>query len=335
LDQKNQQGLRYLNISLPALALLSLLVTSGCVENQAGESTISVAYIENASNWPFFVASEKGLFEKSGLKVQAINAKDSTEALNALLARKVDVSIENTYSALFAIEGTSPGTVRLFFPCSETPQRFVSHFLVASDSSVRKPEELKGKRIGTYTGSTQLLTLKLFLRSYLNWDPDKDVQIIQVAPSLQLQALTAGQYDALFTIEPFASAALAKGVARDILPYARGKILDPFPAGASSIRAGSLQTKKDALRKLYAAMVRGAEFIERNPPEAKAILAKWTNLDQASSEHVGGYEYHTFAAFDGQKRERVQRLADLYLEGGILSKPIRVDGLFLSEAALD
>jgi NitT/TauT family transport system substrate-binding protein len=206
--------------------------------------------------------------------------------------------------------------------------------LVAKDSVIKGVEELKGKRIGTYTGATQLLTLKLFLREYLKWDPDRDVQVVQVAPSLQVQALVAGQYDALFTVEPFASAALAKGVARDLLPYARGKILDPFPAGACSVSAKVLPEKKEAVRKLYEAMVRGADFIDRNPEEARLILAKWTNLDKASSEQVGGYDYHSFEAFDKTRMDNVQRLADLYFEGQVLSTKVDIQKVFLNESSL-
>jgi len=307
---------------------------SGCGRHEAEKPNIALVYIENASCWPLFVAMEKGMFEKVGLDMQATRAKDSSEALNALLAGKVEASIENSYSALFAIEGKSPGTIRLFLPCGETEQTYVSHLLVPEDSPLQDAQELRGKRIGTYTGSTQLLTLKLFVRDYLGWDPDRDVEIIQVAPPLQVQALSAGQYDALFTIEPFASAALAKGVARDILPYARGKILNPFPAGASSLRQAVLTEKPEAVRALYEALVRGAHFIERNPEEARRILAKWTNLDAASAERVGGYEYFSLEAFDNAKLERVQRLADMYFEGGILSEKVDVERLFLTRDEL-
>ncbi len=316
------------------VVLLVVAWGPGCDRPQVATPSISVAYIENASCWPLFVALDKGLFEANGVTVDVTVAKDSSEALNALLAGKVDASIENSYSALFAIEGKSPGTIKLFLPCSETAQKYVSHLLVPVGSEVRRPEDLKGKRIGTYTGSTQLLTLKLFLRDYLGWDPEKDVQIVQVASALQVQALAAGQYDALFTIEPFASAALAKGVAQDILPYARGKILDPFPAGASSIRVDAITTRREALRRMYESMVRASEFIDRNGDESRAILAKWTNLDEDSAKGVGGYHYHTFEEFDTVKRGRVQRLADLYHEGGILSTRVEVADLFLSSEAV-
>jgi NitT/TauT family transport system substrate-binding protein len=307
------------------------LILGSCRTQQPPRPQLSVVYIENASDWPFFVAVEKGIFDELGLKIELIKAQDSTEALNALLAGKADVSIENTYSVLFAIESKSPGELRFFLPCSETQNKFVSHLLVLKDSKINDVRELKGKKIGTYTGATQVLTLKLFLKNHLGWNPDTDVQIIQVAQPLQVQALAAGQFDALFTIEPFSSAALAKGIARDILPYARGKILDPFPAGASSVRMNILTEKREAVRKLYEGMVRGAEFIDHNPEEAKMILAKWTNLDAESTKFVGGYEYHDSNRFDRAKLDQVQKLADLYTEGGILSARISVENLFLKE----
>ena len=314
--------------------MLIALMSTDCKRQPRDKLLLSVAYIENASCWPFFVAMERGLFEKLGVSVEALRTKDSTEALNALVSGKVDVSIENSYSVLFAIEARAPGRIRLFLPCSETQSRFVSHLLVAVSSPIQHVEDLREKRIGTYTGATQLLTLKLFVINYLHWDPNEDIQIVQVAPSLQIQALAAGQFDALFTIEPFASAALAKGVARDILPYARGKILDPFPAGASSVRSDVLPQKRKSLALVYDAMVRAAQIIHSDPVSAHKILAKWTGLDEVSAERVGGYEYHTLEYFDASKRLQVQRLADLFYEGDILKKKINTGDMFLQKHEL-
>ncbi len=310
-----------------SMALTCLLNSCHRAPNSA--APLRVVYIENASCWPFFVGMDQGIFAKSGLRVEASKAQDSTEALNALLAGKADVSIENTYSVLFAIESNSPGEIQLFLPCSETKTKFVSHLLVPRDSRITDVQQLRGKKIGTYTGATQVLTLKLFLERYLKWAPDKDVQIVQVAPGLQVQALAAGQYDALFTIEPFSSAAIAKGIARDILPYARGRILDPFPAGACSMKPVTWSSRREDVTKLYEGMLRASQFIDRNPEEAKRILAKWTNLDPASAQYVGGYEYHSAADFGPAGQAAAQQLADMYSEGNILSRKINVSSLFV------
>jgi ABC-type nitrate/sulfonate/bicarbonate transport system substrate-binding protein len=311
-----------------------ILSLTSCKQQPGRESVISVAYIENASCWPFFVAMEKELFDKAGLSVNAIKAKDSTEAINALLANQVDISVENTYSVIFAVEAQSPGTFKLLVPCAETETKYVSHLLVLKDSSIKSPKELIGKRIGTYTGATQLLTLKLFLKSYLDLDTDKDITIVQVGPSLQVQALVANQFDALFTVEPFASAAIAKGIVTDILPFARGYILNPFPAGACSVRSQVLQKKRIQVRLFYETMIRAKEFIDRNPAEARSILAKWTNLDSKSTADVKGYEYFTFEEFNENKKSQAQELADLYTEADILPHKINTKDMFVDRAEL-
>ena len=306
----------------------SLLIKYWPVE-KTSESALRAVFIENASCWPFFVAMENGLFEKAGLHIEAIKAQDSTEAMNALVAKQADISVENTYSVIFAIQARSPGLLKLLVPCAETETKYVSHLLVLADSPLSDAKQLKGKRIGTYSGATQLLTLKLFLSRHLQMDPDKDVSIVQVAPPLQVQALAAGQFDALFTIEPFASAALAKGIAKDILPYARGRILNPFPAGACSARADVVTAKPVTLHRFYEAMVRAKEFIDREPEQSRNILAKWTNSDAASAAFVKGYEYYAFGEFDDVKMARVQELADLYSAADILPKKIEVGSMFL------
>ena len=316
------------------VGLWFILSLTSCKQKTGEESVISVAYIENASCWPFFVAAERGLFEKAGLKVEAVKAKDSSEAMNALLANKVGLSVENTYSVIFAIESQSAGTLKLLVPCAETKQKYVSHLLVPVDSNVTSVTQIRGKRIGTYTGATQVLTLKLFLKKCLNLDPEKDVTIVQVDPSLQVQALLANQFDVLFTIEPFGASAIAKGYAKDILPFARGQILNPFPAGACSVIAQTVPKKRKEIKIFYEVMVRAKEFIERNPDEAKAILAKWTNLDIPSVSIVKGYEYYSLQDFSEEDKKRVQDLADLYAEAAILPRKINTKDMFINRAEL-
>ncbi len=324
------------------LAVLIALLTISCNESSnesknvntshdAEQKQLRVAYIENASCWPFFIAMDKNIFNRLGINIIPEKANNSTEALNALLGGKVDISVENTYSVLFAIESKSPGRLKLFLPCSETKAKYVSHILVSKDSNIMNVNEIRGKRIGTYTGATQLLTLKLFLKEHLNLDPERDVDIIQVSPALQVQALRAGQFDVLFTIEPFATAALAKGIARDILPYARGKILDPFPAGASSTTLDTLNARKDVLAKFYRGLLNGAEYIEKNPVESRASLAKWTTLDEKTIAKVGGYKYYSFDEFSAVEKSNVQKLADLYYTGDLLNEKIDVENLFSGE----
>jgi ABC-type nitrate/sulfonate/bicarbonate transport system substrate-binding protein len=92
-----------------------LLARSWSTREPAGLK-LRVAYIENASCWPFFVAMENGLFEKTGLHVEAVKAQDSTEAMNALVAGQAEVSVENTYSVIFAVQARSPGLLRLLVP---------------------------------------------------------------------------------------------------------------------------------------------------------------------------------------------------------------------------
>lgn len=322
------EGLRIFLAIVTALILQALI--TNCSRQEAQLPKLRVSYIENASCWPLFVALENGLFQKLGVEVIAVKAANSTEAINAMLAGQVDASIENTYSALFAVEANSPGTIRLFLPCSETREQYVSHLLVSMGSNISRVEQLKGKRIGTYSGSTQLLTLKLFVRKHMKLDPERDVKIIQVDPSMQVQALAAGQFDALFTVEPFAAIALSKGIARSLVPYARGFIIDPFPAGASSTRSQIIIGNREALRKAYEAMAYAAEFIDKHHKEAYQILAKYTALDVLTAAKVGGYRYYQFDNFTDNDRALVQQLADMYFEEKILPKRIDVAEMFLT-----
>lgn len=163
---------------------------------KASPSSLRVGYIPFSADLPFFVAMEKGFFEDEGITLEPIRFAVSSECLSAEVAGRIQAAMGNSLSALYAIEQKQPGTLRVFLPMLETEENHVSHLLVKKESPIKSIGDLKGKKVGTYAGSTQLLYLRLFLRKY-DLDPNKDLRIVQVASNLQVQALDAGQVDAL------------------------------------------------------------------------------------------------------------------------------------------
>jgi NitT/TauT family transport system substrate-binding protein len=292
---------------------------------------VKIGYMPYTSNLPLFVALEKGFFKNEGLEVKTIKFGSSKEAMDALLTGKIDAEGTIGLSTLFAIEAASPGQIKFYLPCVETKNKFANYLLVRKDSSISTVKDLKGKRIGTYTGTTQLLFLKLLLQK-LGLDPEKDVKIIQVSPQLEIEAFSAGQFDALFTIEPAATIAMEKGIGKPLLRNPRCEyIISPFPAGAFPFSTNFLREDPDKAKRIYRAIDKAVDFIKTHEDEAKRLVPKYTGLEETIALKTGLYEWWKM---DEIKIEPMQKLADLLFEYKDIPAKIDVSKMVLTREDL-
>lgn len=318
------------------LILFCLLVVGvhGCKRQPGSDGTkVRVGYIPFSNCLPFFVAVEQGYFQRRGVQVEPVKCNDSSEALNALLAGQVDALAGITFSSYWAAEQEEAGRLKLFLQHYEKPDDPFSYLLVRKDSDITDPSQLRGKKVGTYTGVSQLLYLRLFLKK-LNMEPDKDVQVLQVGSSMQIQALQADQFDALFTVEPYGSIAVLKGIAKVLVASPRTRyIQDPFWGGASAVTTVYLNKNKETVSKLYEAMAEGVRFIREDTEISKSYLPKYTPLEPPVASKSGLYKW---VLLDEKfPMDGLQELADVMVSEGVLRNKVNVAAMLLGPGDLE
>jgi len=308
-------------IIFSALAAAALLVLNGCSDKGRDSSQeIRVGYIPFSNCLPFFVAKEKGFFAKRGLNVEAIRFNDSTEALNAFIAGQVDALAGITFSSYWAAEQEESGRFKLFLRHYEKPDDPFSYLLTRKDSNIKELPDLRGKKIGTYSGVSQLLYLRLFLKK-IELEPGKDVTILQVSTELQIQALAAGQYDALFTVEPYGTITVLKGVGQVLVASPRTKyIQNPFWGGAAAVTTKYLNENRKTVALLYEGMADGVRFTRQNVAAAKGILPNYTPMESDVAVKSGLYEWVLLD--ETVPTDGIQSLADTMAAEGVLRKKI-------------
>lgn len=322
-----------MNYSIPRrmIIIVTMIISvllSSC--NSPKVESIRVAYVEASSNLPFFVALERGLFDEEGLKIEMTKAANSSEALNLLAANKVDVSIENNYNVIYAMSSKEPNLLKIVNPCYETKDHPISHLLVKRNSEITSFSDLKGKKIGTFSGASQLLVLKLYLQKKLKIDPEKDITLLQVEMNLQIPSLESGQFDALFTVEPYSTVAIQSGSIISIDDYVRGEIMDPFPAGATSISKNAINNKKASVSKFISILDKAILEIKEKGTKINAILPKYTSLTKDIAESSQIYLFKTLQETTKNDEELVLSLMKLYTESDILPSNSIIEGLFLT-----
>jgi ABC-type nitrate/sulfonate/bicarbonate transport system substrate-binding protein len=158
--------------NLFVLALGALTLCVGCGKQQPTDSSspqpkqvpkVRLSYMPFASDLAIFVALEKGYFQREGVDVELVKFQSATENLNALLAKRTDMTGMVGISTLLLAFEKAPDQFRAFLGTAETETHWGSALLVPPDSPIRSISDLKGKVVGTYEGTTQLMNLRSIL----------------------------------------------------------------------------------------------------------------------------------------------------------------------------
>jgi ABC-type nitrate/sulfonate/bicarbonate transport system substrate-binding protein len=293
---------------------------------------MKVGYLPVLVNLPLFVALEEDYFEKYSLNVEAVEAQSPNHIVDAMISGNLDGAGILADNILFAAEAQYPGEIKIFHTTDETKEEYVASIIAPKNSDIRLPKDIIGKKIGVYSGLVQVLFLKSIVAG-MGYNPETDVEIIEIAPNLQLQGLEAGQYEALSTVEPYVTVAKSKGIAKVIISNPRVKyIQDPFPSVATPVSSDFLDKNNKAAIAYLSAMADAIDFIHENPEKAKFYLSKYTPIDEEIASKVTLPRFNKFGEED---RNNMQKYADWMFENGLLKKKIDVDSMFGSEELLE
>jgi len=287
-----------------------------------------MGYMQVSTGLPLFVALEQKMFEQEGLNVEAVQFESVNQAMDAMLAGRIDGIQGVGFTTFMAVWQNVPEQFKLFWTCADTKNKFTNGLLKRKGAPYKEVGDLKGKKIGTYAGTTQLINLQVVLRN-LDINPEKDVEIVQVGRQLELQAFAAGQFDFLFTIEPSVTIAIEKGIGEPFIENPRVKhIHDPFVAGGAVISTKFIKERPGDVKKLVRVANKAIDYIRTHEQESKGYLAKYTPLGPDIAVKSGLYEFWKLGE---ENHQAMQLLADLYLKEGDLKKPIDTSAMLLTD----
>ena len=159
---------------------------------------IKVGYPLGGSSSYFWVAQRSGSFERHGLKIEPIYIRGGLMGIQAALSGDLLLQLQGASTVVAAwAQGA-----REFQFIGAVGNRL--DYLLVAHPSIKRPEDLKGKRIGvSQLGSSTDFIARLAARR-LNLIPDKDVQIVGIGgQGDRWTALTAGQVQASVFQSPF------------------------------------------------------------------------------------------------------------------------------------
>lgn len=279
---------------------------------------ITIGYREHMAYLPLFIGLEKGLFDQADIKVNKIKFSSTNDLMDAILSGKIDASLGGVNTPVLAsIDEKSPGEFKIFSTFSDPADHPASCFIAKKDSPIKSVADFKGKKIGLPPGSTPKVLLSLAVKNYFN---EQDVTPMSMEASLLLSALTSGQIDAAYVVEPSNTIGKYKGVSQTVECGLWSKyFLQDMPLAASVVSAKFARDNPELAQKLVAITDEALQYAAQNPISAKAIIAQYTNTEEKVLDNLAMLEFKDSNTID---KNVLQATADKLVVVGELDKAI-------------
>lgn len=208
-----------------------------------------------------------GLFERTGLTVEGIQAPVGRQTRDAMVAGRIDFGTFAVQTFLLGADKGDLVGVALAGHAGRTV-----HVLVRPDSPYQSVAELRGRRIATGTGSSidavfQSRVAPRFGLAGGSYEPINTLEPDKVA------ALVARQVDASVSAEPFVSVAEELGLARSIASF---ESYDPMPVVLAA-GPGVADRRRSATVQFLRGWLATARLFQDSPQRTADVMAEVLN----------------------------------------------------------
>ncbi len=303
-----------LRMSVLVLLVLAVLAT-GCVE-QSSDIGMAVEFNDHAAC--AYVAKENNWYEDEGIDLTTYESYATGMQLTSALARG---DIQVAYICLSpAILAYSRGVPLVIVAGSHKH----GYGLVVSPD-IANISDLNGATIGCVReGGMVDILLNRMIREY----DLKDVRIQRMAPLKHVIALETGRIDAAFLPEHHATAAETNGFQMLITSH---ELWDDMQGSVLIVKRELIEDDPETVRKLVQVTQKATDWVNDNPDEAAAVLAKELDSDPAIiRKSMSRLNYTT--RIDARS---VQEMIDYMVELGYIGEGLRaedmLDTTFLQE----
>ncbi len=258
----NSRGLAG-RLGLLFLAVFSALLHVGCKQRQEeAPKSASVALCRSTTALlPMVVAESQGFFAEQGLAVTVRESIMGKEALESMLRGECDLATAAEPPVVEYAQQLDDFRLLAALQSSDNLNRIVAR----ADRGIARPEDLRGKRIGTTKGTAPHYFLELFLAKH--GLKSQDVAIVFMESGELLGALTSGQVDAVSMTNNVVTQAQQALQGNAVLLEEPGLYRNYYLLLATT---NLLEKRPEVAVRFLRALAQAEEFIRQRPEEALA-----------------------------------------------------------------
>ncbi len=214
---------------------------------------------------PLLVDADKGFYRAQGLALEYVPGAGGGDAIRNILSGQADVAFTDPGSLFAALDkGEKLRAIYDIYPQN------VFNVVSLKKSGIRKPADLKGKRIGVYSlssGTRQALQVLLHQAGLT----ESDVTVV-VTGLLNFAPLLQGQVDATAATDTGLLVGRRRGLG-EVEVMEVGSFL-PVSSDLFVVREEVYLRQKDVLRRFLRAYRDAASWMIQQPAEAAALAGK-------------------------------------------------------------
>ena len=305
-----------------ALAMLAALTAPA-----AAQDKVKVGVFPVSSTLPYFVAVERGFFKEQNIETEMVRLIGGPPNVAAMITNQIDAS-----AVLVTIEGMNanikkPGVAMYISVNSQNPTYQMEQFVARKGYHATSLKDLKGAKIMSAPGPANVTMAKAALAAV--GLKEGDYSIDQLDMGQHVNAMTAGTFDAGYTLEPNASTMRKLGVATTIEAgvIAHYVLGDPDAnafVGGCALTSEFIKSRPDVARRFAAAWEKAVRLINENPAEARKHLVKNTFTPEDVVDTVPMIRYFMAKDLSDKDKADYQKFIDFSIETGTLEQKVDV-----------
>jgi NitT/TauT family transport system substrate-binding protein len=307
---------------LAALAALAALVAPA-----AAQDKVKVGVFPVSSTLPFFVAAERGFFKEQNIETEMVRLIGGPPNVAAMITNQIDAA-----AVLVTIEGMNadikkPGVAMYISINSQNRTYQMDQFVARKGFNATSLKDLKGAKIMSAPGPANVTMAKAVLAAV--GLKEGDYSIDQLDMGQHVNAMTAGTFDAGYTLEPNASTMRKLGIATTIEAgvishYVLGDPEANAFVGGCAITSEFIKSRPDVARRFAGAWEKAVRLINANPAEARKHLAKNTFTPEDVVDTVPMIHYFMAKDLSDKDKADYQRFIDFSVQTGTLERKVDV-----------
>ena len=293
----------------------------------AAQDKVKVGVFPVSSSLPYFVALERGFFKEQNIEPEMTRLIGGPPNVAAMIGNQIEVS-----AVLVTIEGMNanikkPGVAMYISINSQNQKYQMEQFVVRKGLEAKSLADLKGKKIMSAPGPANVTMARAALAAA--GLKEGEYSLDQLDMGQHVNAMTAGTFDAGYTLEPNASTMRRMGVASTLEAgvIARYILGDPNAnafVGGAALTTDFINNRPDVARRFALAWGKAVDLINNNPAEARKHLVKNTFTPDDVVDTVPMIRYFMAKDLTAKDRADYQKFIDFSVKAGTLEKPIDV-----------
>jgi NitT/TauT family transport system substrate-binding protein len=291
------------------------------------QDKVKVGVFPVSSSLPYFVAVEKDYFKEQNIEPEMVRLIGGPPNVAAMIGNQIEAS-----AVLVTIEGMNanikkPGVAMYISINSQNQKYQMEQFVVRKGFEAKSLADLRGKKIMSAPGPANVTMARAALAAA--GLKEGEYSLDQLDMGQHVNAMTAGTFDAGYTLEPNASTMRKMGVASTleagvIAKYVLGDPNANAFVGGAALTTDFINSRPDVARRFTLAWGKAVDLINNNPAEARKHLVKNTFTPDDVVDTVPMIRYFMAKDLTSKDKADYQKFIDFSVKSGTLEKPVDV-----------